>query len=82
MNLPQLRADWHRLLFKAWSVRLMLLGALLSALELGMSVLTGNPPIDPTKFAALYALVSFTAAGARLFAQVGITPGHDEEEGK
>lgn len=74
MNLPQLRADWLRLLRKAWSIRLMLLIAALSSVELGMSVLTGNPPIDPKLFAALYAVVSLAAACARLFVQSGITP--------
>ena len=63
----QLLADWRQLLLKAWSVRLALTAALLSAAEIAVQVLA---TVRPTPwFAMAAAAVSLSAAIARVVAQ-------------
>jgi hypothetical protein len=64
-----LRSDWKRILTKAWSVRLIALAFLLTALEVAFSI-TGAPLGIPSGiFAALSGLTSAGAFAARLYAQ-------------
>lgn len=61
--------DWKRILKRAWSVRLMVLAAILSGVEVCLSFLGGIPGIAQGVFAAIAGLVSMTALAARLIAQ-------------
>ena len=70
----RLHENWRTLLRRAWSVRLALVAAVLSGIEVALSVFTSNPPIAAGTFAALSAVVTIAAAVARLFAQQGVTP--------
>lgn len=70
----QLHENWRTLLRRAWSVRLALIAAVLSGIEVALSVFTSNPPIAAGTFAALSAVVTIAAAVARLFAQQGVSP--------
>lgn len=65
----RLYADWRRILRHSWSIRLALLAALLSGLEVMLAVFANDPPIERGTFAALSGLVTVMAAVARLFAQ-------------
>lgn len=69
----ELKADWRRVLRHAWSVRLMILAALLSGAEVAISVVTAFeiiPPFLPAGlFAALAGLVTVAAFVARVLAQ-------------
>ena len=73
----RLHENRRTLLRHAWSIRLALVAAVLSGIEVALSVFTANPPIAAGTFAALSALVTIAAAVARLFAQRGVTPGDD-----
>lgn len=59
--------NWPRVLRKAWSVRLAILSAGLSAVEFAMPFLAPERPSG--WFAGAAVLVSLAAAGARLVAQ-------------
>lgn len=59
--------EWQWVLRRAWSMRLALLAALLSAAEVGVNILA--PSFPTGRFAALAAVVSLAAAVARLCAQ-------------
>lgn len=59
--------DWQRLLRKAWSVRLALLSALLSAIEFGVQYLA--PEKSSGAFALVAMFVSLGASVARIVAQ-------------
>lgn len=64
--------DAHFVLTRAWSVRLILVAALLSGLEVVLSVLTAmsvNPGVPAGVFAAFSGLVTFAALIARFVAQ-------------
>lgn len=67
-----LLADWKRVALRAWSVKLALLSALLSAVEIGVQVLA---VVRPTPwFAMAAALTSLAAALARIVAQPHTAP--------
>lgn len=71
-GLLRLREDWHRVLTKTWSVRLIVIAAVLSGLEVALSVATAfaiKPPMPAGIFAALSGLVTVAAFAARFFAQ-------------
>lgn len=73
MNLHE---DWCWILKRAWSVRLMVLAAILSGLEVMLSVLSAYQvklPIAPGTFAALSGVVTIAAFVARFIVQ-----DHDE----
>ena len=59
--------NWKAVATKAWSMRLALLSAVLSALEVCLPYLDGTMPRG--RFAMLAVLVSVGAAVARLVAQ-------------
>lgn len=73
----KLRSNWQAVLRHAWSVRLAILAALLSGLEVALSVLVSNPPLPAGLFAALSAVVTIAAAVARLVAQKTLPDGGD-----
>ena len=74
--------NWRRVLKRAWSIRLMILAALLS----GVEVILGFPDIEqrldlqPGLFAGLSALVTAGALIARLLAQNGVTDEDDNSD--
>ena len=74
--------NWRRVLKRAWSIRLMILAALLS----GVEVILGFPDIEqrldwqPGIFAGLSALVTAGALIARLLAQNGVTDENDDTD--
>lgn len=64
--------DWQWIVGKAWSVRLIVIAALLSGLEVGLSVVTSysiDLGIPTGVFAALSGLVTLAAFVARFVAQ-------------
>ena len=62
--------NWRAVLRKAWSLRLMLLAALLSAIEVALPLFVDAVPRGA--FAAISALTVGAAFVARLIAQKGI----------
>lgn len=61
---------WHRIASRLWSIRLSLLAALLSALEVGFSLYaTGSAPI----IVMAACIISIGAAVARIVAQPKVT---------
>lgn len=73
----KLVARWREVLRYAWSVRLMIIAAILSGVEVALPLLDGSLPIPPGVFAALSGLTVAAAFVARLVAQKGIS---DEEQ--
>lgn len=71
----KLTADWRQVLRHAWSVRLIALSILLSALELAAPLLQGLLPVRPGIFAALVVLTSIAAGVARVVAQRNLPAG-------
>lgn len=71
----RLITDWKRVLQRAWSVRLMLIAALLSGLEVAMPYLDGYVDIPPRLFALLSGLTVAAAFLARIVAQKGVSNG-------
>ncbi|MEE8628190.1 MULTISPECIES: hypothetical protein [Methylobacterium] len=73
MRRPRLVPNARRVARHSWSFWLSLFGVVCSAVEAGMGVLAGSPPVDPTTFA--FALTGVTLAGAvaRLVAQPAIS---------
>ena len=65
--------NWKDILRRAWSVRLMLIAALLSGIEVSFQLWGGGSIIPPGVFAALSGLFTAAAFVARLIAQKGIT---------
>ena len=55
-------ANWRCVLRHAWSVRLDVVGIVLTVLQTGVDVLSGNPPIDPVRFA----FIAMAITGASL----------------
>ena len=65
----KLVADWRRVLRHAWSVRLILIAALLSGIEVALPMVGGLLPIPMGLFALLSFLVTVAAFVARLLVQ-------------
>lgn len=65
--------NWRTVLKHAWSLRLALLASALGAAEFVLPLFFDNPPLERGTFAAIAALVSFSAAVARVFAQPEIS---------
>jgi hypothetical protein len=57
----------------AWSIRLILLAALFSGLEVAFAVLADNPPIPRGLFASLSGLTTLGAFVARFVAQQNVS---------
>lgn len=62
-------ANWRRVLCRAWSVRLMIVAALLSGAEIALPLVEGVFPLDRGIFAALSFAATAGAFVARLVAQ-------------
>lgn len=73
----KLRHDWKALVTRAWSVRFSAGAIVLSAAEVGFSVLANDPPLPRGVFAGLSAVTSGLAFYARLVAQKNLAPGED-----
>jgi hypothetical protein len=71
MNHHVLIRNWREVLKKAWSIRLMLLAGLLSAIEVVLPLFVYDLPQG--LFAALSGLVVMAAFVARLLAQKGVS---------
>lgn len=67
--------DWKRIVRKAWSVKLMLLAALLSAGEVAVPLLEGVLDMPRGIFAAISGFLTFAALIARLLAQRSMDDG-------
>lgn len=65
--------NWRDVLRRAYSVRLMLLAAALSGLEVALPFLEGAIPIPTRAFAALSFLTVAAAFVARFVAQKGLS---------
>lgn len=63
----KLRADWRLIIKKAWSFRLMVVAALLSAVEIGLPLYQEDMPRG--LFAALSGLAMVAAMVSRVIAQ-------------
>lgn len=61
--------NWPQVLKRAWSIRLTLIASALGAAEFVLPLFMEDPPLDRGVFAALAALVSFSAAIARVVSQ-------------
>ena len=72
----RLTANWRAVMAHAWSVRLMLLAALLSGLEVALPLIHGFFPLDPGVFALLSFFATAGAFIARFVAQKGISNGN------
>ncbi|MER5172677.1 glycoside hydrolase family protein, partial [Thioclava kandeliae] len=69
----KLLPDWREVLLRAWSIRLILLTAVLSGLEVVVSLLDADTlGIPRGAFAALAGIISVAAMVARLVQQSGI----------
>jgi hypothetical protein len=66
---------WRAVLRKAWSIRLILLAALLSGVEVALPLLDGVLPIPPGIFAALSFVTVAAAFIARVVAQKDLDNG-------
>ncbi|NGO50415.1 hypothetical protein [Allomesorhizobium camelthorni] len=69
----KLLANWRDVLSRAWSVRLIILAAILSGAEVTLSMLDGVLDIPAGVFAALSGLVGAAALFARVVAQEGLS---------
>lgn len=70
-----LASNWRDVLRYAWSVRLMVLAAILSGAEVAMPYLDGYVDIPPRLFALLSGLTVSAAFIARIVAQRSINDG-------
>lgn len=68
-------ANWAAVLRYAWSLRLMALAAVLSAVEVAIPYLDDVLPLPPGIFALLAGLVTLGAMAARFVAQAPISGG-------
>jgi len=73
MRKPKLVHNAKRVAKHSWSFQLNAVGAVLAAVELGMSVFASDPPISLPVFAGLYAGLNLTGAATRLIAQQAVS---------
>ncbi|MDO6756947.1 hypothetical protein Q4598_11940 [Phaeobacter inhibens] len=70
----QLIQNWKQTLKGAWSIRLIAIACLVSAVPVFLSLVSpGLLGIDPVIFAAVAMVINALAIPARLIAQVGFT---------
>lgn len=73
-------ADWRRVLFYAWSIRLMVLAAILTAFDNVLPlVIPYVPPAVQIVLAVLNGFVTLAAIVARLLAQKSLEKGQGNE---
>ena len=77
MNKPELNKDWKKILKKAWSVRLIVLAGLLSALEVVLPLYVDY--FSQGDFAKLSFIATAGALIARLIAQKEFKNEDDKE---
>ena len=65
----KLLPNWRDVLQKAWSIKFMLLAAVMSGAEVIMQILQPSNTLPPGIFAALAGVVTSAALVARLLAQ-------------
>lgn len=72
----RLRSDWQNVIKRAWSVRLMLLSAVLSGIATGLTIAQPYLGVNPLLLAGIVGVattaVSLTGIYARLVKQQGI----------
>lgn len=68
-----LLSNWREVLTRAWSVRLIIIAAILSGMEVALPMLDGVLPIPTGTFAALAGFVSAGALLARVVAQSNLS---------
>lgn len=73
-------AHWRRVLRRAWSVRLMIVAALLSGAEIALPLLDGVFPLDRGVFAGLSFLATAGAFVARFVAQPSLKGDDDGQD--
>lgn len=61
--------NWRAILRYAWSVKLLVVAAVLSGLEVVFTFFVDNPPIQRGWFALLSGLTTIAAFAARFYAQ-------------
>lgn len=66
---PKIIADWRAVLRHAWSVRLMIVAAILSGVEIVLPLLADTLPIPAGVFAGLSFAATAGAFAARFVAQ-------------
>ncbi|KQT54615.1 hypothetical protein ASG43_03245 [Aureimonas sp. Leaf454] len=71
-------ANWRRVLRYAWSVRLMILAAILSGAEVALPLIDGFLEMPRGVFAALSGLTTAGAFVARILAQPKTQPAGDD----
>jgi len=69
----RLAANWRAVLRRAWSIRLILIAALLSGIEVALPLVGDVLPVPPGVFAGLSFLTTAGAFFARLVAQKGVS---------
>ena len=74
----KLLPNWRDVLAKAWSIKFMVLAAVMSGIEVVMSILQPSNTLPLGVFAALSGVVTSAALVARLLAQN--EAGHDDKE--
>lgn len=70
----KLLSNWQAVLTKAWSIRFIVLAAMLSGVEVTIQYLDGFMGIPQNLFAALSGLASAAALVARIVAQENVPP--------
>ncbi len=75
-------SNWRAILKHAWSVRLMIVAAFFSGLEVSLPLLDGYVDIPPRMFAVLSGLTVAAAFIARFTAQKGISNGQPPEDSR
>lgn len=65
----ELKSDWQTILTRAWSMRLIILSAVLSGLEVAMPFVREIVDIQPGTFAVLSFVSTASAGIARVIAQ-------------
>lgn len=73
----KIRRDWRYILNRAWSVRLMILSAVLGAVEISLPLFNEIAPRNA--FAVLSMLVAVSAAVVRVLNQPGMDRRHSDE---
>lgn len=68
-----LLSNWRAVLSRAWSVRLIIIAALLSGVEVALPMLEGILAVPAGVFAALSGVVAASALLSRVVAQEGLS---------
>lgn len=74
----KLGKEWRQVMKKAWSFRLAILTAILSAAEVGVQILAAEKPSP--YFAGAAAITGLLAAIARILSQAGMSNGQAKDD--